>query len=129
MACKWPNCANNPSQTIYPYRALAYLFFLFSFSSFSTSFFKDFIYLFLETGKGRRKRREKHQCVVASGVPPTGHLACNPGMWPNWELNQRSSVSQPALNPLSFPSQGSTSYFKRGVKIGGSGKGEEKRHI
>ena len=45
-------------------------------------FVKDFIYLFLE-GKG--KRGEKHQCVVASLMPPTGDLACNPGMCPDWE--------------------------------------------
>ena len=32
---------------------------------------------------------EKHQCVVASHVPPTGDLACNPGMCPDWELNQQ----------------------------------------
>ena len=55
----------------------------------------DFIYLFiylfikinffLERGDGRE--REKYQCVVASCVPPTGDLACNPGMCPDWELN------------------------------------------
>ena len=31
---------------------------------------------------------EKHQCVVASHVPPTGDLACTLGMCPDWELNQ-----------------------------------------
>ena len=41
----------------------------------------------------RQRRREgegegeKHQCVVASRVSPTGVLACNPGMFPDWELN------------------------------------------
>ena len=52
-------------------------------------FLKDFIYLFLERG-GREGEREgeKHQCVVASHVPPTGDLACNPGMCPDWESNQ-----------------------------------------
>ena len=49
-----------------------------------SSFFKKilFIYLFLERGKGGSKEGgregEKHQCVVASHVPPTGDLACNP---------------------------------------------------
>ena len=38
-----------------------------------------FIY-FLERGKGREKEGEKHQCVVASHMPPTGDLASNPGM-------------------------------------------------
>ena len=27
--------------------------------------------------------------MVASHVPPTGDLACNPGMCPDWESNQR----------------------------------------
>ena len=42
---------------------------------------KDFIYFFREG--------EKHQCVVDSHVPPTGDLARNPGMCPDWELNRR----------------------------------------
>ena len=47
------------------------------------------VYLFLDRGEGREKEREKHQCVVASGVPLTGDLARNPGMCPDWELNQQ----------------------------------------
>ena len=46
-------------------------------------FKKDSIYLFLERGEGREG--EKHQCVIASCVPPTGDLDCNPGMYPDWE--------------------------------------------
>ena len=38
-------------------------------------------------GKGGRKRGR--ECVVASCAPPTGDLARNPGMCPDWELNQR----------------------------------------
>ena len=37
---------------------------------------------------------EKHQCVVASHVPPTGDLAHNFGMCYNWELNWRPIGSQ-----------------------------------
>ena len=37
---------------------------------------------------------EKHQCVVASLAPPTGHPACHPGMCPDWELNQPLFGSQ-----------------------------------
>ena len=59
-------------------------------TNFIISFFlkkKDFIYLFLERWM-REKEGEKHQCVVASHVSPLGtHLACNPGMYPNWESN------------------------------------------
>ena len=49
-----------------------------------------FIYLFRERGK----EGEKHQCVVASRAPPTGDLACHPGMCPGWESNQRPFGSQ-----------------------------------
>ena len=52
------------------------------------------IYLFLERGEGREKERERHQCVVASCVPPTRDLACNPGMCPDWELNWQPFASQ-----------------------------------
>ena len=47
--------------------------------------FKDFIYLFLEREGGRKG--ETHQCVVASHMPPTGDLAHNPGIHPDWESN------------------------------------------
>ena len=45
--------------------------------------------LFLERREGREKEGEKHQCVVASCALPTGDLARNPGMCPDWESNQR----------------------------------------
>ena len=35
---------------------------------------------------------EKHQCVVASPTPPTGDLAGNTGMCPDWESNWRPFV-------------------------------------
>ena len=37
---------------------------------------------------------DKHQCVVASHVPPTGDLARNPGMCPDWESNLQPFGSQ-----------------------------------
>ena len=37
----------------------------------------------------RQRKRGKHQCVVASHVPPIEDLAPNPGMCPDWELNGR----------------------------------------
>ena len=55
---------------------------------------------------------EKHPCVVASHVPPTGDLAHNPGMCPDWELNrgpfalqagtQYSEPHQPGLKYIFF---------------------------
>ena len=38
--------------------------------------------------KWGEREGEKHQCVVASPVAPTGDLARNPGMCPDWESNQ-----------------------------------------
>ena len=48
-------------------------------------FLKDFICFFREEAE---REGEKHQCVVASWVLPTGDLAHNPGMCPDWESNQ-----------------------------------------
>ena len=58
-------------------------------------FFLDFIYLFLERGEGREKKRERNINVWLPLVrPPTGDTACNPGMCPDWESNHRPFVSQ-----------------------------------
>ena len=51
-------------------------------------YFKDFIYLFLERGEGGEREGEKHQCVIASCAPPTGDLAHNPGLCPDWEWSR-----------------------------------------
>ena len=66
---------------------------------------KDFIYLFLE--KGREEEGEKHQCVAASPVHPTGGLAC---------VLSGNRISDPlvcrlVLNPLSHTSQGQLLIF------------------
>ena len=46
-----------------------------------------FIYLFIfrERGQEGEREGEKHQSVVASHTPPTGDLACNSGICPDWE--------------------------------------------
>ena len=49
--------------------------------------FKDFTYLFWERGREGEREGEKHQHAVASHTPPTGDLARNPGMCPDWESN------------------------------------------
>ena len=48
-------------------------------------FFKRF-YSFIFKQRGRK--RGKHQCMIASCTPPTGDLACNPGMCIEWESNR-----------------------------------------
>ena len=52
------------------------------------------IFIFRVRGREGEREGEKHHCVVASLVPPTGYLACNPGMCPDWESNQRPFGSQ-----------------------------------
>ena len=61
-------------------------------------FFIDFIYLFSERGEGREKVKERVISIsmykenhpsVASCTPPTGDLAHNTGVCPDWELNWR----------------------------------------
>ena len=47
-------------------------------------------------GREGDREGEKHQCVAATHVPPTGDLARNPGMCPDWELNWRHFGSQAA---------------------------------
>ena len=68
---------------------------------------KRFIYLFLEMG-GREGEREgeKHPCVVASHASPTGDLACTPACAVTENRTGDPLVHRPALNPLSYTSQG-----------------------
>ena len=67
-------------------------------------FFKKILFIFRE-GKGGWKRG-KHQCVVASWVPPTGDLARNPGMCPTGNQTRDPLVCRSALIALSHTSQG-----------------------
>ena len=53
-------------------------------------FLRFYLFIFRE-GKGRRK---KHQCVVASRVPPSGDPTCTPGCALGWESNQQPFGSQ-----------------------------------
>ena len=47
-----------------------------------------------QRGREGEREGEKHQCVVVSHAPPTGDLAHNPGMCPDWELNRWPFGSQ-----------------------------------
>ena len=69
-------------------------------------FFSKIFYSFSDRGEGKEKERENHQYVVPSHVLPTGDLACNSGMCPDWESNPWSSASQSTLSSLSHTSQG-----------------------
>ena len=53
-------------------------------------FFQRFyLFIFRERGREGEREGEKHQCVVASHSLTTRDLAYNPGLCPDWELNQR----------------------------------------
>ena len=48
-----------------------------------------YLLIFRERGREGERKGEKHQCVVASHMPPTENLAHNPDMCTDWELNQQ----------------------------------------
>ena len=60
-------------------------------------------------GRAGEREREKHQCVVASHIPPTGELICNPACALTGNRTGNPLVRRPMLNPLSYTSQGSKS--------------------
>ena len=78
------------------------------------SFLKILLTYFQREGKGRRERNmevwEKH-LSVASLTSPTGDLAHNPGMCPDWELNQRPFGSQASAQSTEPHQPGLLLYF------------------
>ena len=55
--------------------------------------FLNCLFIFRERGREGEREGEKHWSA-ASCTPPTGDLACKPGMCPAWELSQRPLGSQ-----------------------------------
>ena len=79
----WPSYCNNviSSTVVYLLNFLK--------NACSLSFFLRF-YLFPERGERRETERERNINVWLPLTCPTpGNLACNPGMCPDWELNQQ----------------------------------------
>ena len=70
-----------------------------------------FIYFFREREREGEREGGKHPCVVASRVPPTGDLAHNPGMCPDWESNQRPFGSQAGAQSTEPHQPGLIIYF------------------
>ena len=52
------------------------------------------MYLVVERGKGRKKRGRETSICGCLLHAPTGDLACNPGMCPDWEWYRRPFASQ-----------------------------------
>ena len=57
---------------------------------FSLFFKRFYLFIFRKRGGAGEREGERHQCVLASCAPPTGDLARNPDMCPDWESSQRS---------------------------------------
>ena len=74
-------------------------------------FFKRFYLPIFREGEGTEK--EKHQCVFASHTPPTGDLACNPGMCSDWESNQRPFGLQAGTQSTEPHKPGLIKYLKK----------------
>ena len=79
------------------------------FSHFLFFFLRFYLFIFGQRGREGEREGEKHQYVVAYFVPPTGDLARNPGMCPDWESNQRpfglqagTQSTEPHQQGLSF---------------------------
>ena len=70
-------------------------------------FLRFYFFIFRERRREGEREGEKHPCVVDSHAPPTGDLAGNPGMCPDWD----PLVRRPELNQLSHTSQGMKNFF------------------
>ena len=74
-------------------------------------FLRFYLFIFRERGREGEREGEKHQCVVASHVVPTGDLAHTPVMRPDWESDWWPFGLQLALSPLSLTNQGFSTIF------------------
>ena len=78
-------------------------------------FFKILL-VFRERGREGEREGEKHQCVVASHTPPTGDLAHNPGMCPDWESNQQAFGFQAGTQSTEPHQPGREGWFWRSLQ-------------
>ena len=67
-----------------------------------------YLFIFRERGRDGERAGEKHQCVVAFRVPPTGDLARNPGMYPDWESNWQPFALQAGTQCIELHQPGLT---------------------
>ena len=78
---------------------------------------KMFFILFSEKGREGEREAEKHQCLGASHAAPTGDLACNPGMYPDWEPNWLLFDSQAHAQSTELHWPGTLSYIFKSQNI------------
>ena len=77
-----------------------------------------YLFIFRERGRDGEREGEKHQCVIASCVPTTGHLSHNPGMCPDWESDQRPIGSQGGTQSTEPHQPGPEISFRKTVTTG-----------
>ena len=63
------------------------------------------LFICFREGKGEEREGEKHQCVVTSHAPPTGDLARNQDMCPDWELNRQPFGLQASIQSRARPAR------------------------
>ena len=77
-------------------------------------FFLNFIYIFLERGRGLGRETSVYGCLSHG---PIGDLACNPGKCPNWESNQGPFGSQADTQSTEPHEPGLKYFFKEKFSI------------
>ena len=102
VLCSLPSFLVRTVPTAVPLRSL---FFPFPFVLKSCHNFIFYLFIFRE----REREGEKHPCVVASHAPPTGDLAHNPGLCPDWESNRQPFGSQAGTQSTEPQQPGSSS--------------------
>ena len=71
-----------------------------------------YLFIYIERGREGEREGEKHQCVVASLLPPTGDLATTQVCALTGNRPSKPLVHRPTLNPLSHTSQGSLLFIQ-----------------
>ena len=101
-----------------------------AFSHFSILFYflRFYLFIFREREREGEREGEKHQCTVASHTPLTGDLACNPGMCPDWESNQRPFGSQAGTQSIKPHQPGSNTFFKKVMTLSSLGRQNAKHN-
>ena len=62
-------------------------------------FLVSYLFIFRDRRRKGERKGEEHHCVLASHAPPSGDLAHNTSMCPDWELNWWPFASQFGAQP------------------------------
>ena len=73
--------------------------------------FLKILFIYVKEGEGRRKRGRETSMYGCLLLTLTGDLACNPGMCPDWELNQQPFGSQVSTQSTESHQPGPNEHF------------------